>query len=116
MTAGAGQGERIAAAPADVGAEPFGARLAARVQARRSQVVLGLDPDPARLWPEALESAPAGGSPRERAAAAVAAHCAALISAAGPAASRTAGPAPSTSRGSSTGSEAGGSRSPTSAR
>src|SRR5947209_14105147 len=85
MTAGAGQGERSAAAPADVGAEPFGARLAARVQARRSQVILGLDPDPARLWPEALESAPAGGSPRERAAAAVAAHCAALISAAGPA-------------------------------
>jgi len=63
----------------------FGDRLAAAVAERRSQVVLGLDPDPARLWPEAVEAAPAGGSPAERAAAAVAAHCGALIEAAGPA-------------------------------
>src|SRR5207244_738697 len=71
----------------EVGAlsERFGARLAARVEERRSQVVLGLDPDPARLWPEAVEAAPAAGSPAERAAAAVEAHCAALIAAAAPA-------------------------------
>ncbi|MDX6669662.1 MAG: orotidine-5-phosphate decarboxylase [Solirubrobacteraceae bacterium] len=64
---------------------PFGERLAARVQERGSQVVLGLDPDPARLWPVGAEAAPADGTPAERAAAAVAAHCAALIDAAGPA-------------------------------
>jgi orotidine-5'-phosphate decarboxylase len=63
----------------------FGDRLAAAVSDRESQVVLGLDPDPAALWPEAVEAVPAGGSPSERAAAAVVAHCAALVSAAGPA-------------------------------
>ncbi|MEY2442197.1 MAG: orotidine-5-phosphate decarboxylase [bacterium] len=63
----------------------FGARLTALVAARESQIVLGLDPDPARLWAEALEQAPAEGSPARRAAAAVRAHCAALIDAAGPA-------------------------------
>ena len=47
--------------------------------------MLGLDPDPARLWPEAVEAAPADGAPAERAAAAVEAHCAALIEAASPA-------------------------------
>jgi orotidine-5'-phosphate decarboxylase len=31
----------------------FGDRLAAAVAARESQIVLGLDPDPARLWPSA---------------------------------------------------------------
>jgi orotidine-5'-phosphate decarboxylase len=46
---------------------------------------LGLDPDPARLWPQAEAAAPADGSPAERAAVAVAAHCAAAIDAAGPA-------------------------------
>src|SRR4051812_49484888 len=65
--------------------ESFGARLAARVDERQSQVVRGLDPDPARLWPDAVEAAPADGGPAERAAAAVAIHCAALIAAAGPA-------------------------------
>ena len=53
---------------------------------RRSQVVLGLDPDPARLWPgseEEGEDAP-GGVP-ERTAAAVERHCRAAIAAAGPA-------------------------------
>ncbi|HEX2398080.1 MAG TPA: orotidine-5'-phosphate decarboxylase [Solirubrobacteraceae bacterium] len=63
----------------------FAARLASRVQARESQLVLGLDPDPRRLWPEALAAAPAGGRPAERTAAAVVAHCAALMEAAGPA-------------------------------
>jgi orotidine-5'-phosphate decarboxylase len=63
----------------------FGDRLAAGVAARQSQIVLGLDPDPARLWPEAARGVPATGSAAELAAAAVRAHCAALIDAAGPA-------------------------------
>jgi orotidine-5'-phosphate decarboxylase len=46
---------------------------------------LGLDPDPTRLWPQAEAAAPADGSPAERAAVAVAAHCAAALDAAGPA-------------------------------
>lgn len=60
-------------------------RLADAVARRESQVVLGLDPDPARLWPEALAGLPDHGTAAQRAAAAVAAHCAALIDAAGPA-------------------------------
>jgi orotidine-5'-phosphate decarboxylase len=63
----------------------FADRLAAAVAARESQVVLGLDPDPARVWPEALAADPATGSAAERAAEVVVAHCAALIAAAGPA-------------------------------
>lgn len=47
--------------------------------------MLGLDPDPARVWPEALAAAPEGGSVAERAAEVVVAHCSALIAAAGPA-------------------------------
>ena len=65
--------------------EGFAARLIRAVAARESQIVLGLDPDPARLWPAALAAAPAAGAPAERAAAAVAAHCRAVIDAAGPA-------------------------------
>ncbi len=63
----------------------FGDRLTAGVAARQSQIVLGLDPDPSRLWPETLEQAPADGTPAQRAAAAVRAHCIALVDAAGPA-------------------------------
>jgi orotidine-5'-phosphate decarboxylase len=63
----------------------FGERLAAHVAERSSQIVLGLDPDPAHLWPDVVETVPAGGTPAEHAAAAVAAHCAALVEAAGPA-------------------------------
>jgi orotidine-5'-phosphate decarboxylase len=63
----------------------FGERLAAQVAERSSQVVLGLDPDPAHLWPAVVETVPAGGTPAEHAAASVAAHCAGLIDAAGPA-------------------------------
>jgi orotidine-5'-phosphate decarboxylase len=67
--------------------ESFGDRLAGRVVRRQSQIVLGLDPDPALLWPHALElvggvddsSAP----PAVRAARAVAAHCALVIDAVG---------------------------------
>ena len=62
----------------------FADRLEALVAARESQIVLGLDPDPARLWPESLEHA-LGDSPARRAAGAVRAHCAAMIDAAGPA-------------------------------
>ena len=54
------------------------------MQARRSQIVLGLDPDPSMLWPAADEPAPgisAEGSPAERAASAVLTHCKALIDA-----------------------------------
>jgi orotidine-5'-phosphate decarboxylase len=63
----------------------FADRLAQLVAARESQIVLGLDPDPSRLWPEAVAQAPPDGPAARRAAAAVRAHCAALIDAAGPA-------------------------------
>ncbi|HEX6229119.1 MAG TPA: orotidine-5'-phosphate decarboxylase [Solirubrobacterales bacterium] len=61
---------------------PFADRLAALVEQRRSQVCLGLDPDPAQL-PES-ESRPDGSTPAERAASAVASHCRNLIERAGP--------------------------------
>jgi orotidine-5'-phosphate decarboxylase len=48
-------------------------------------LVLGLDPDPVRLWPQAVAGVPDHGTAAHRAGAAVAAHCAALIDAAGPA-------------------------------
>jgi orotidine-5'-phosphate decarboxylase len=64
-------------------------RLAALVEERRSRVVLGLDPDPEALWPQALEGIDAshgdGRLGRVRTAEAVAAHCRAAIEAAGPA-------------------------------
>ena len=73
----------------DAPADPpsFGSRLAAVVAVRESQLVLGLDPDPARLWPEAhvATERAADSSPAARAAAAVTAHCQAAIAAAGPA-------------------------------
>ena len=47
--------------------------------------MLGLDPDPAALWPQALESDEGGGPAGARTAAAVARHCRAAIEAAGPA-------------------------------
>jgi orotidine-5'-phosphate decarboxylase len=57
-------------------AEGFGDRLAGLVAARASQIVLGLDPDPAHLWPEALDAAGPPDSPAgDRAAQAVAVHC-----------------------------------------
>src|SRR4051794_41912443 len=66
----------------------FSDRLAALVEERASQVVLGLDPDPARLWPEAVARATSVETPPEdRAqltAEAVAKHCALAIAAAGP--------------------------------
>ena len=62
----------------------FGDRVAHAVADRESQVLLGLDPDPARLLPHARDLAQ-GTSPAERAAAAVRAHCVALVEAAAPA-------------------------------
>ncbi len=60
----------------------FGDLLAARVAERSSQIVLGLDPDPARLWPRAVELADrTSDPPAARAACAVAAHCALAIEA-----------------------------------
>ena len=37
------------------GSRSFGDRLAERVASRESQLVLGLDPNPASLWPAAVE-------------------------------------------------------------
>lgn len=61
--------------PVSIGST-FGDVLAARVSERESQIVLGLDPDLAALWP---------GSEGDSPAAAVLAHCRAAIDAAGPA-------------------------------
>lgn len=47
--------------------------------------MLGLDPEPSKLWPVALDAGTPPGTSAERAGRAVAAHCAALIDAAGPA-------------------------------
>ncbi len=60
----------------------FPDRLAEAVAVRESQIVLGLDPDPARLWPDAVAAA-VGESAAQQAASAVAAHCRLLIDAAG---------------------------------
>jgi orotidine-5'-phosphate decarboxylase len=69
-------------------AKRFGERLAEQVAVRESQLVLGLDPDPARLWPRAIELAGGPGNPpappEARAALAVALHCRLAIEAAGP--------------------------------
>jgi orotidine-5'-phosphate decarboxylase len=65
--------------------ESFGDRLAGRVMRRQSQLVLGLDPDPALLWSHALELVGgvdvASAPPAVRAARAVAAHCSLVIEA-----------------------------------
>jgi orotidine-5'-phosphate decarboxylase len=64
---------------------PFADRLAALVEERRSQICLGLDPDPAALAPAESGAAGSSASAAESAAAAVAAHCRGLIEQAGPA-------------------------------
>ena len=64
----------------------FADRLAALVEERRSRVVLGLDPDPAALWPGAAPTGSGEGLlARANTAAAVTHHCRAAIEAAGPA-------------------------------
>jgi orotidine-5'-phosphate decarboxylase len=60
----------------------FGDRVANVVRERESQLLLGLDPDPAELLP-AARAAAVGDSAAELAASAVAAHCRALINSAG---------------------------------
>src|SRR4051794_10917977 len=66
----------------------FSDRLAALVEERQSQVVLGLDPDPTRLWPGAVGRAGLAETRREDAAEltaeAVVQHCRLAIAAAGP--------------------------------
>jgi orotidine-5'-phosphate decarboxylase len=87
---------------------PFGDRLTGAVAERESQVVLGIDPDPAKLWAEAVDALAESRArlamaladversaaldhgegvraPRLEAAAAMLGHCLALIDAAGPA-------------------------------
>jgi len=68
-----------------VGQTAFADRIDALVAERESQIVLGLDPDPMRLWDVASEAFAGDGAPSERTARAVRAHCRALIDAAGPA-------------------------------
>jgi orotidine-5'-phosphate decarboxylase len=73
-------GDASASAPR----RPLGDRLAQRVAERHSQIVLGIDPDPARLWPAAHRQAgDAGQPPLVRAGRAVSAHCRLLLEAAG---------------------------------
>jgi orotidine-5'-phosphate decarboxylase len=70
--------------PSGGSATSFGDRIGSLVAARSSQLVLGLDPDPSRLWPRAVElvdRAPGDRSPASRAARAVAAHCSLAIEA-----------------------------------
>jgi orotidine-5'-phosphate decarboxylase len=61
----------------------FADRLATLVDERRSQVCLGLDPDPSRL--SGVDGGQAGASAAEQAAEAIVAHCRSLIERAGPA-------------------------------
>lgn len=70
----------MSAAAAPASPTPFGDRLAAAVDARQSQVVLGLDPDPRALWPAAATGLGSGSV-----AVAVAQHCRAVIAAVAPA-------------------------------
>ena len=64
------------------GPRHFGERLAAAVAQRESQIVLGLDPDPQRLWPGGTTAGEhATGSAAERTAAAFVAHCEEAIAA-----------------------------------
>jgi orotidine-5'-phosphate decarboxylase len=60
----------------------FAQRLGDAVERRQSQIVLGLDPDPAALWPAAASAAEGSGSAAERAARAVLEHCRLVIDAA----------------------------------
>ncbi|MDQ2896284.1 MAG: orotidine-5'-phosphate decarboxylase, partial [Actinomycetota bacterium] len=64
----------------------FGQRLAEHVERRRSQIVLGLDPDPSRLWPDAVAADGAArrddADPAQSAASAVQSHCRLVLEAA----------------------------------
>jgi orotidine-5'-phosphate decarboxylase len=63
----------------------FGDRLADAVARRESQLLLGLDPDPMRLLPEAVEGIPGGHKDTGAVAVAVLTHCDALLTAVAPA-------------------------------
>jgi orotidine-5'-phosphate decarboxylase len=65
-------------------APKFADRLTALVEERRSQVCLGLDPDPARLLPGTRVEPAADEAPAVLAGRAVAAHCRELIERVGP--------------------------------
>ena len=76
--------------PAATPAQPghFADRLAALVEERRSQIVLGLDPDPMALWPGVVDGSPDGADAHAaavRVERALGEHCAMVIEAAGPA-------------------------------
>jgi orotidine-5'-phosphate decarboxylase len=62
----------------------FADRLTTLVEERRSQVCLGLDPDPAKLLPGIAVESGGDGSAAARAGRAVAAHCRELIERVGP--------------------------------
>jgi orotidine-5'-phosphate decarboxylase len=62
----------------------FADRLAALVEERHSQIVLGLDPDPSALWPDAVGEEPARAQPDDVAVLTVERHCRLAIDAAGP--------------------------------
>jgi orotidine-5'-phosphate decarboxylase len=67
-----------------VSEEHFGDRLADAVSSRETNIVIGLDPDPERLWPvEVTGAGPAGqaGGAGPQAAMAVVAHCRAVLDA-----------------------------------
>lgn len=78
-----------ASARPDQGVELFGDRLARLVAIRRSQLVIGLDPDPAHLWPAAVAEvggataagSKVGGADVELAANAVVRHCELVVDA-----------------------------------
>jgi orotidine-5'-phosphate decarboxylase len=63
--------------------ERFGDRLAAAVAARETNLVIGLDPDPQRLWPVEVTgpTGSVGSGAGPQAALAVVAHCRAVIDA-----------------------------------
>jgi orotidine-5'-phosphate decarboxylase len=59
----------------DSGATTFGELVATRVAARTSQIVVGLDPDPAALWPGSWDVSSDAGTAAQRCARAVTVHC-----------------------------------------
>lgn len=77
-------GIRSAAVTTSPTPTPFGERLTAAAQTRGTPLVLGLDPDPARLWPGGLPAGAGASDPASAAAAAVEEHCARLIDATAP--------------------------------
>jgi orotidine-5'-phosphate decarboxylase len=83
----AGLARAAEAATSTARAKGFGERVTHAVAARSSQLVLGLDPDPGRLWPRAVELAggagEAGAPPAQRAALAMTIHCTLAIEAVG---------------------------------